>query len=173
MADAESGSRRDLLPTAGERELVTALAQEALEQAAPEELPLFSDVASEYFRDPEAALEVRQREESVGFGLELALLTPYVLAVVTYVVRMLASLIEQSVRDELKPSVEQLVHKMFRRHGQAPAEAEAGAETPILTTDQLLRVRESAYGRGIALGLDETRAGLLADAVVGRLAATP
>jgi len=162
----ESNSPRDALSSAEEQELVTALAELALEQAAPEELAVFPETADEYFRDPEATLHPRQREEAVGFGLELALLTPYLMVVVTHVVRMLASLIEQSVEEELKPSVAQLVHKLFRRADQTAAEP--GGPAP-LTPNQLRRLRDTAYERGIGLGLDEPRASLLADSVVGRL----
>jgi hypothetical protein len=156
-----------VLSTADEHELVGALAELVLEQAAPEELALFPELTDEYFRDPDAAVHIRQRDEAVGFGLELAMLTPYVLAVVTPVVRMLASLVEESVHDELKPSVAQLVHRLFRRGDPLPSET---AEPPELTTDQLRRIRSTAYERGRQLGLDDPRAGLLADSVVGGLA---
>jgi hypothetical protein len=156
-----------VLSTAEEHELVGALAEMVLEQAAPEELALFPELTDEYFRDPDAAVHVRHRDEAVGFGLELAMLTPYVLAVVTPVVRMLASLVEESVHDELKPTVAQLVHRLFRRVDPTTSE---GTEPPELTADQLRRIRTTAYERGRQLGLDEPRADLLADSVVGRLA---
>ena len=56
-------------PVAEEEELISLLAERALEQAAPEELALFPETADEYFRDPDAALNPRQRDEAVGFGL--------------------------------------------------------------------------------------------------------
>ena len=162
----ESGRGRDVLPPGDEHDLARALAELALEQAAPEELALFPETVDEYFRDPEAALHPRQREEAVGFGLELALVTPYLLAIATYVVKMLASIVEQSVQEELKPSVAQLVHRLFRK-GQETATGQNGPAP--LTATQLRDVRDSAYHRGIDLGLDEARATLLADSVVGHL----
>ncbi len=162
----ESDRGRDVLAPEDGHDLACALAELALEQAAPEELALFPETVDEYFRDPEAALHPRQREEAVGFGLELALLTPYLLAIATYVVKMLAALVEQSVKDELKPSVAQLVHRLFRKGG----ETASGQSGPApLTPTQLRDVRDSAYQRGIDLGLNEARATLLAESVVGHL----
>jgi hypothetical protein len=150
------------LGAADEHALVAALAELALEQAAPEELVLFPETASEYFRDPDALLRPRRRDHAVGFGLELALLTPYALAVVTPVVQLLAGLVEQTVAEELKPSVAQIVRRLFRTGGDAPA------ETP-LTREQLRQVRDTAYERGVGLGLDAVRAGMLADSIAGGL----
>jgi hypothetical protein len=109
-----SGIGGTALSDSEEHELVTALAELALEQAAPEELALFPETADEYFRDPEATLRADRRDEAVGFGLELAMLTPYILAVGTAVVKMLASLVQRSVEDELQPSVAHLVRRLLR-----------------------------------------------------------
>ena len=142
----------------------------ALEQTAPEELVLFDETAAEYFRDPEATLRSGKHEEAVGFGLELGMLTPFLLAIATPVVHMLVSLVEHSVEEELKPTVAQLVHSLFRRAGSA-ADATAAGPPVELTIDELRRVRATAYEHGIGLGLDESRAGLLADSVAGGLVA--
>ena len=158
---------RTVLPIAAEQELVNALAERALERAAPEELAIFPETAEEYFRDPDGVLHPRQRDEAVGFGLELAMLTPYVLAIATPVVRLLANLVEESVGQELKPSVAQLVRRLLGTAEPAAGAAEAAVR---LNTDQMRRVRGTAYDRGIALGLDEQLAALLADSVVGGLA---
>jgi len=154
-----------LLP-AEERDLATELARMALEQAAPEEIALFPETAADYFRDPQAAVSPSRRDEAVGFGLELALLTPYLLAVATAVVRWLSSLVQESVADELRPRIGRLVHRLFRG---APDDAAAAAEITPLSPDQLHRLRDVAYERGIELGLDASKASLLADSVVGRL----
>ena len=159
-----------MLPGDQENELVSELAKLALEQTAPEELVLFDETAAEYFRDPSGTLRPGQHEEAVGFGLELGMLTPFILAIATPVVHMLVSLVEHSVEDELKPTVAQLVHRLFR--GAGSSAAAPGAGPPIeLTVDELRRVRATAYERGIGLGLDKSRAGLLADSVAGGLLA--
>ncbi len=161
-----------MLSGAEEQELIRALAALALEDPALEkldardELAVFQDTADDYFRDPEAALSTEQREEDVGFGLELGLLTPYLLAIATYVIRKLAALVEQSVGDELKPSIAKLVHKLFRQ--PEPTAPEPGGPPP-LTPDQARGLRDAAYECGIQLGLPKQQAELLAHSVVGRL----
>jgi hypothetical protein len=79
------------------------------------------------------------------------------------VVQLLASIAQEAVSDELKSSVSQLVRRMLRGGAQT-----AGNLQP-LTEEQIRRVRATAYERGLALGLDGGRAGLLADSVVGGL----
>jgi hypothetical protein len=70
-------------------ELTRELARLALHRAAPDELAIFDDLVVEYFADPQAALHAVDRDETLGFGLDLTLLTPYVLAVAGYVLPLL------------------------------------------------------------------------------------
>jgi hypothetical protein len=153
------------LPPEAENELVAELARLALERAAPEELVLFQETAEEYFRDPQAVLDARRRDEALGFGIEVAMLTPYVLAVATPVIRFLASTVADVAGQEAKPLVTRIVRRLLRRSQPAP-EAEA---PPPLSGDQARQVREVAYQHAKRLGLDEDQAVLLADSVVGGL----
>ena len=68
-----------------QRDLVVALAALTLERSAPEELAVLEDTASEYFEDPAAVLSP---DQPLGFGLDVALLAPYALAVAAAVVQM-------------------------------------------------------------------------------------
>lgn len=154
------------LPAETERELVVELAGLALERAAPEELVLLGENAEEYFRDPQAVLDPGRRDEALGFGIDVAMVTPYVLAVATPVVQFLVSTVAETLGQEARPMVTGLVRRLLRRSGPAP---ETAAETPPLTTDQARRVREIAYQRATSLGLDQDQATLLADSVVGGL----
>jgi hypothetical protein len=155
------------LPPEAENELVAELARLALERAAPEELVLFQETAEEYFRDPQAVLDPRRRDEALGFGIEVAMLTPYVLAVATPVIRFLASTVAEAAGQEAKPLVTRIVRRLLRR--PEPAAEAAESAPPPLSTDQLRQVREIAYQRATRLGLDEDQAVLLADSVVGGL----
>lgn len=85
-----------------------------LDEAAREELVLFQETSDEYFRDPEATLAAGDRDEAVGFGLDVAMLTPYVLAIVTPVIHFLASSVAEAVGEEAKRSVAALVRGSFR-----------------------------------------------------------
>jgi hypothetical protein len=115
------------LPPEAENELVAELARLALEQAAPEELVLFQETAEDYFRDPQAVLDPGGRDEPLGFGLELAMLTPYVLAVATPVIRFLASTVADAAGEEVKPLVARIVRRLFRRPDPASEATQAGA----------------------------------------------
>lgn len=155
-------SEPDLQP---DRELVDEFARQVLAAAAPEELAVFEETSAEFHRDPEGVLSARGRDEAVGFGLDLALLTPYVLAVATPVLGFLMSTVLDAARDEARPVVADLVRRLFRR---APPDAK---EKPIrLTSEQAARVRDVAYDRAVDLGLPPDKARLLADAVAGGLA---
>ena len=47
-------------------------------------MSIFSDVTADYFAAEKRVTERRRRDEPLGFGVDLALLTPYVLAVSYY-----------------------------------------------------------------------------------------
>lgn len=154
-----------------DRALVDEFAQEVLSQAAPEELAIFEETAEEFHRDPEGVLTAQGKDEPVGFGLDVALLTPYVLAVATSALSFLLSTVADAAKAEAKPAIGDLVRRLFRRKGAPDDRDQPSAEPdPVaLTSDQVGQVREVAYARATDLGLSEDKARLLADAVVGGL----
>jgi hypothetical protein len=87
--------------------------------------------------------------------------------VATPVIRFLASTVADAAGEEVKPLVARIVRRLFRRPD--PASEATEPAPPPLSTDQARRVREIAYRRAKGLGLDEDRAVLLADSVVGGL----
>jgi hypothetical protein len=166
-----SGQDRD-----AERDLVGELARAVVERVAPEELGLFAETEADYFRDPGLALRAGSRDEAVGFGLDLALLTPYVLAVGTAVVRFLATVVSDAVRDEVrdevKPVVAGRVRRLLRRDDPAEADRRGSCEqdrAPSMTVEQAREVRRVALQQAVQSGLDDEKAALLADAFVGAL----
>ena len=155
-----SGRPTALRPSSSaERDAVVAVAELVLSDTAPAELVIFDQAAEEYFTDPDAALSSPSREEAIGFGLDLALVTPVVLAVVTGVVRFLSTVVADATRDEASAQVARRIRRLFT----------ADDATPKLDVDQARRVHDVARDQALALGLVETDAGLLADAIVGRL----
>ncbi|WP_125611270.1 hypothetical protein [Specibacter cremeus] len=146
-----------------ERELSTALARLVVERIAPEELVVFDETAEEYFDDPRKALGAGLRDEPLGFGLDLALLTPFALAVAGQVVQFITDLVAGAVKDEAKPVVASLLRRLLHRP------AEASTNVP-LTVEQSRRVHEIAVSEGRRLGLAEPTTALLGDAIVGALA---
>lgn len=168
--------------TPAERELVAEVAQFMLRRTAPEELAVFEETAEEYFDDPAAVLDPQRKDEAVGFGLELSLLTPYALAVAAAVVRYLATLLRDALEDTAKPEIVRRVRRLFRGADDdaQPVGGQAEPDDPTtpagltnggtpLASEQVRRVHDVAYDRATALGLLDAQARLLADAVVGRL----
>lgn len=141
--------------------LIAELTQAALTTAAPDELVVFEETAQEYFADPQAALTAAKGDAAVGFGLELAMLTPAALAIGTAVLQSVLSLLSDKVAEAGSRGIMTLLRKVLRR--------EAPPEQLGLTTAQAQHVRLIALQRAHALGLPETQARLLADSFVGAL----
>src|SRR5690349_12425675 len=160
-------SHPEILTQHDEDALVRELAQQVLETAAPEELAIFDETADEYFADPQGVLDAKSRDEAVGFGVELALLTPYILAVAKTVVQLLASMVGDAVMKEGHPSVNSFIRRLFGRREQGPSAPET------LTPDQLALVRKVSVERGRLIGLKADRAELLADAIAGGISVAP
>jgi hypothetical protein len=148
------------LTGAEERELIAKLGKLVVDQAAPEELLVFDETAEEYFRDPEAVLDPKGRDEAVRFRLDLALLTPYVLAVVAPVVHVLLDAASEAVQNEAKEAIATAVRRLLRR-GDAPADTPAA-----LSQEQLKSVRERVYTKARAVGVEEPQAAVIDDAVI-------
>lgn len=91
------------VPSNDERRLATELTALVLEQTVPEELLILDQTAEDYFTDPRAVLEPARRDEPLGFGLDVSLVAPYVLAVAVPVVQYLASLVADGVKDASLP----------------------------------------------------------------------
>jgi len=170
------GGRTSRQESDAERDLVGELARAVVRCVAPEELGLFAETEADYFRDPGLVLRVRSRDEAVGFGLDLALLTPYVLVVGTTVVHFLAMVVSDAIRDEardeLKPVIAGRVRRLLRRDDPAAAGRSGPEEhdrTPGVTVEQAREVRQVALRQAMQSGLDDEKAALLADAFVGAL----
>lgn len=166
-----SGQDRD-----AEQELVGELARAVVRCVAPEELGLLAETEADYFRDPGLVLRARSRDEAVGFGLDLALLTPYVLAASTAVVHFLAMVVSDAVRDEardeLKPVIAGRVRQLLRRDDPAAVDRRQPEEhdrVPGVTVEQAREIRQVALRQAMHSGLDDKKAALLADAFVGAL----
>ena len=158
-------------PSGPDRDLVEEFAKQVLAEIAPEELAVFDETAEEYRDDPQGVLTATGRDEAVGFGLELALLTPYVLAVAGSVLGYLVTTFSDAAKSEAKPAIADLVHRLFRR-GDAAGKAAQGQQdesSANLTPEQAARVRKVALARAHDLKLSDSNAHLLADAIVGGL----
>ncbi len=142
--------------------LVAEFTQTALVKAAPDELPVFPEISQEYFADPRAALASAGSDTSVGFGLELAMITPVALAVGGAVVQSIASHLAGRLVDAGERQLLALARRVFRSPAK-PAEL-------TLTIKQAQHVRYLAFEKARALGMPDPQAQLLADSFVGAIA---
>ena len=138
-------------------ELTRELARLALHRAAPDELVIFDDLAVEYFADPHAALRPQDRDETLGFGLDLTLLTPYVLAVAGFVLPLLNDVVTEVATQQGNAWVGRLIRRE--------------PEPVQLSQEQARRVQVVAFEQARRAGLDDNRARLVADSIVGAVAA--
>jgi hypothetical protein len=158
------GDRKDRSEDA-EREVTVALAAAVLERVSPEELAILDDEAASYFANPVVAGPHARRDEPLGFGLDLTLVTPYALAVGSTVVNFLSSVVADEARDAARPVAAALIRRFFRRGPKVATEPSL-----TLTSEQSAQVRQTALTQAEQLGLPRERAELLADAVIGGLA---
>jgi hypothetical protein len=148
-----------------DRDLVRALTAAALEVAAPEELVVLEETAAEFFADRRALLHPKDRDDPVGFGIDVGLIAPYVLAVATPVVKFLLDTVAGAAEDAAKPMVVDAARRLIRRPRGGPD----GDGTVPLTLDQVRHARAIAYDEARRLGLAEDQCLLLADSVAGGL----
>ncbi|SQD96836.1 conserved hypothetical protein [Parafrankia sp. Ea1.12] len=153
-----------------EKDLVAEVAQFVLRDAAPDELVIFDEVAEEYFRNPKKALSQQQRDEAVGFGLDEILLIPYVLDIVTVVLTSLASFVTDTALGVAEPKFRQFIRRLFRLGSDTSSKTDDADKE--LSREQIRLIRKTSYDRAIELGLDEDRASILADSIVGKMVAT-
>lgn len=146
-------------------EIVGSVGRELVSHLAPEELPLYPSLLSQ-FQDTRGG---RRRKGSsddqlLGFGAAEAvtMLTPLILS---FTREFWKALIEQAAQDSVHGVVEYV-----RAH--RPGHRAAGGP-PLLTPDQLRLVRTVAEREAGRLDISGKRAGLLADAMVGVLTAPP
>ncbi len=154
-------------------DVVLDVARELVARTAPQELPLFRATSAAYLKNPETVLRANPgKDEVLGFGVEAAvmLLTPVALEVAKTVVSFLAGEVRGALETETSDTIAKRVHNLF--HHSTLADEAVTAAPPRLTQEQLARVHDLAVEKARALDLPEAQAGLLADAMVGSLAAT-
>ncbi len=149
-----------------QNQIIADVAREVIRQTAPEELPLFRSTSTTYFQNPERVRkEEKNRDEALSFGAGEAviLLTPYVLQVMTEVVKFVAGEVQKSLATESASLISDIVKKLFKR--VRPEENDLAP----LTAAQLAQVRTVAYEKARKLKLPDGQANLLADAIKGTL----
>jgi hypothetical protein len=146
-----------------QNQLIADIARDLIAQTAPQELPLFRATSTAYFKHPNQMLRgiSGQKEEMLGFGVEIAgavtFVSPIALAVVDEVIKFIAG--------EIKDS--DFIKNVFRKF--RPSQAEVSSLPLPLTSEQRRQVRKVAFEKARQLGLSELQANLLADSMIGEL----
>ena len=151
-------------------QFVSEFAKDVIGELAPQEKALFKPISEAFFKDPEKVLAAQQgKDELLGFGAAEAatLITPIVLAVSTEVVQFLFQEARKAVQSESISLINETVKSWFSRL-QSKEEKKT---PPPLTPEQLEEVRKIAIKKARQLKLSENNTKLLADAIVGGLAA--
>lgn len=142
-------------------DLVVGAAHAAVRRIAPEELPVFDEVAADWRRQlSKGRVSWSVPQGGVGFGIDVTLVTELALQVVAAAVGEVLVIGAATVRAGL----------LRRRRRELPAPPDA---PPGLDPEQARRLREACHRHAVALGLDAGRAELLADAAVGAMVDPP
>jgi len=117
----------------------------------------------------------------LGFGLgdAVELLTPAALAIVSSVLTFLVAEMTKATKAESASLIQERVRQLFKKFQPSvnnPANNAAvnqqGKQRLHLTTEQLTQIRAIALKQAQQMKLSETRAKMLADAIVGSLVIT-
>ena len=148
-------------------DLVGEVSRELVSRLAHEELPLFPAMLKTFRSRPSVLGAGESRDEALGFGVDgvVTVITPVVLAVVLDVVKHLAGELGDSMVKDSWKATRVAVRRVFGRDREC-----AIGDVPMLSAPQLERVRRLAFAKARELNLSETRASLLADAIIGCLA---
>jgi hypothetical protein len=150
---------------------------EVVALAYPGERELFDEVLAEFRSDPQGLLTGGRLRPPVGMGVDLALATPYVLSVVSFLIGVVTETATSRVIDALSQATRTKVARLLRRRSKDRATAtqnrDGNAElisTPAcLDSGQEREVHAVLVERAVAFGLGKAKARYLADSVVGAL----
>jgi len=124
-------------------ELTTRLSCEIVKDLAPRELPFFDNYKQKFLKNPQAFSEKdpKKKEKILGFGV--------------------GDLATQVLTSFVLPTVYDAICKYLAKRKEKKVEK--------LDQDQLTQIRKDAYDNAVAMGLEKGKAGLLADALVGKI----
>jgi hypothetical protein len=142
-------------------EIVGSLGRKLVSDLAPEELPLYPSLLSQFQGARRGRGGKSSDDQMLGFGAAeaLTMLTPVILS---FTSSFWQALVAEAARSSVHGVLECVRAHLPGRHEAAP---------PPLTADQLQLVRAVAERQARRLDISDGQAGLLADAMVGLLAA--
>jgi hypothetical protein len=175
------------LSAADEQAIIEALAHSAVEDVAPEELPLFGPTSEAYFDPARGTPAGAKSDEMLGFGVDAAaamvFVTPVALEVAKSVVGYVVGELQTALKDQAKPMIQGLVKRLLHGSakpgealedktaeaaGQAPTKAAAEEARPF-TLEQLDELHKVALKTAERMGMQREKASVIADAIVGAI----
>lgn len=147
-------------------EIVGSIGRELVSQLAPEELPLYPSLVSQFQGTKRGrGRKASSDDQLLGFGAgeAMTLLTPVILS---FTSSFWQALVGEAAKNSMHGVLEYIKARRPGRH-------EVAAGPPRLTPGQLQLVRTVAEREARRLDISKSQAGLLADAMVGVLAAPP
>jgi len=168
-----------------EQAIIEGLAHSAVEEIAPEELPLFGPTSEAYFDPARGTPAGAKSDEMLGFGVDAAaamvLVTPVALEAAKSVVGYVLGELQSAFKDEARPMIQALVRRLLHggakpagapegKAGEAGGQAAArpAADEPLpFTQVQLDELHKVALKTAERMGMERDEASVVADAIVG------
>jgi hypothetical protein len=139
-----------------------SLSKLVLAEVSPAEIPLVDAIGPTLI-----AADGRQRKDgSLGMGIEAVALAVVVVPVCKAVVLWLFEQLTDQAAEQAGHWTRRLLDRLAGRR-----EPDLNVREDELPPEAIRRIREIAYRRAVVAGVDEPRAGLIADAVAGAIAA--
>jgi hypothetical protein len=148
------------------KELVVEMAFDIVQEMAPDEQQLFRVYSKSYLRKQNILFKDNsQKDELLGFGVgeSITILTPFILTVISEVVKFIAEDVRTSLRDKKSADINATVKGTFKKHQHDKVKPNP------LTPDQILAIRKMIIAKGGQMKIPEDRVRILADLVVGGL----
>jgi hypothetical protein len=182
-AAGEAGGLSD----ADEQAIIEGLAHSAVEEIAPEELPLFGPTSEAYFDPARGTPAGAKSDEMLGFGVDAAaammLVTPVALEAAKSVVGYVVGELQSALKDEAGPMIQALVKRLLHggakragtpdgKGGEPAGEgaAEPAADEPLpFSQVQLDELHKVALKTAERMGMERDKASVVADAIVGAI----
>ncbi|MFI9450013.1 hypothetical protein [Amycolatopsis sp. NPDC052450] len=141
---------------------VLELAREVVGTHYPPELGLFDAVVDEYRRDPDRLLNPETLRAPVGIGVDLVLMTPYILAAAAYLGNIL---VEKAADKTLDAVRDRLTEAWAARKARR---ADDDAARPVTSADAELTMVITIHLTGTGAGPEVAReiAGKVSDALL-------
>ena len=133
---------------------------------APEELPLFDELAQEYFNNPTPPKITKgQVDDQLAFGIEevMEVVTPASIAMVSAVLTYLVPNVLKVIQEEGTASLKEYIRKFFSK---------SGSNETTLSPEQLDELRKIAYQQARAFGIQHQKAKKMSYAIIGSIALT-